>query len=171
MGEPGTQPDDITGVNIWLVKTFLYSLRIHLLRITNSTVVDQIVELKEDRRNPVPTESTAKSGVDPAHVSKTRKRRIPPPENSVIFNLNCDPEVASSQFLAEMHKSNETQEAFKRCQPFNGYIPKTWLHFIARLVWLDVINIPSEQDENKQKLLVAQREDLDLRANALSWPV
>ena len=160
---------DITGVNSMLGNMIQNSLRVHLLRITNSTVVGDIVKsvraLKRGRGNPVPTESTSKTEVDSAHISKTRKRRIPPPENSVIFNLNCDPEVASRDFLAEVHKSNDTQEAFKRCRKSN--IPKTWLHFIARLVWLDVVIAPVFDFERDHDLLVAQREDFDLKANAL----
>ncbi len=163
--EMGQHSDDITAVNMMLGELFKTSLGIHLLRITNSTAVDGIVY-------DVPTENTTKTGEDAAHVSKTRKRRIPAPENSVIFNLNCDPEAASKQFLAEVHKSNKTQEAFRECQPFNGHIPKTWLHYIARLVWLDVVISPLFDFEREKKSLIAQREDLDLKANALrKWAV
>ncbi|XP_038550733.1 uncharacterized protein LOC119884385 [Micropterus salmoides] len=93
---------DITGVNHMFGQLFEMNLRIHLLRISNSSVVDEITEsvnvLQKTKGKPLPTESTAKTGVDEAHVSKTRKRRIPPPENSVVFSLNCDPEAASKIF-------------------------------------------------------------------------
>ncbi|XP_042353205.1 uncharacterized protein LOC121951075 [Plectropomus leopardus] len=149
--------DAITGVNLMFGTLFQNSLRIHLLRIANSTVVDDII--KSVRKH--------ETGVDAAHVSKTRKRRIPAPENTVIFNLNCDPEAASKAFLAEVNKTTDTQEAFRLCQPFNRNIPKTFLHFIARLAWLDVINDPIFDFKNQAELLTAQREDFDLKAYAL----
>lgn len=145
--------DDITGVNIMLGKLFLNRLKIHLLRITNSTVVANVVKsvkaLKKIKGNPVLRESTTETGDD------------------IIVSLNCDPEAATKDFLAEVQKSNVTQAAFKQCQPINGYIPKTWLHFIARIVWQDVHDRIRDHTENKRGLLLAQREDLDLKASAL----
>ncbi|XP_073347523.1 uncharacterized protein [Pagrus major] len=162
---------DITRVNVMLGDLFLSCLLIHLLRITNSTVVINIVKyvkaLKRRKGNPSPMERTTETGVDAAHVSRTRQRLLPAPEETVVFSLNCEPVAASRDFLAEVHKSNDTQEAFRLCQPLYMHIPKTWLHFIARLGWLDVINSLFEQAENKRGARKAQGEDFDLKANTL----
>ncbi|KAI3374446.1 hypothetical protein L3Q82_006266 [Scortum barcoo] len=164
--EMSRRGNDITGVNAMLGELFLDRLGIYLFHITNSTAVNETIE-SVTGGNPVPRQGTTETEVDAAHVSKTRKRRITAPENIVTFNLNCDPEAASHIFLAEVQKSNDTLEAFKQCQPFNGHIPKTWLHFIARLVWLDVIQGPLFNFEVESESLKAQREHFDLKANAL----
>lgn len=54
----------------------------------------------------VPAESTTETEVNAAHIIKIRKTHIPPLENCIIFNLNCNPEAASKEFLAEAQKSN-----------------------------------------------------------------
>lgn len=145
--------EDITGVNFMLGKLFLHRLRIHLLRITNSTVVVNVVKsvkaLTKRKGNPVSMERSTEN------------------EDDVIFSLNCDPEAATKDFLAEVQKSNVTQAAFKKCQPINQYVPKTWLHLVARIVWQGVVDSIRDHTENKRGLLLAQREDLDLKANAL----
>ncbi|KAK2821915.1 hypothetical protein Q5P01_021980 [Channa striata] len=161
--EDKNSSDDITAVFIVLGQAFQNNLQIHLLRITNSTAVDKEVE-----GSLVPPGSPTETVDGTAHVSKSRKRRIPAPENSVTFHLNCDAEKASKIFLSEVQKSNDTQEAFNKCQPFNGHITKTWLHYIARLVWLDVVNSPLFNFEAERESLTAQREDFDLKANALT---
>ncbi|KAM4623640.1 uncharacterized protein ACJ7VT_004687 [Polymixia lowei] len=158
--------EDTTGVNMMLGQFFERGLHIHLLRIANSTVVDEIVKSvkapQKAEQNPSPKESDAETGVGTDSVAKTRKRRIPAPERFANFQLNCDAEVASKEFLAEVQKSdNQTREAFVSCQPFNGHIQKTWMHYIAGLVWLDVIN---QQNTNG---LIAQREDFDFKVNAI----
>ncbi|KAL7386065.1 hypothetical protein ABVT39_003599 [Epinephelus coioides] len=154
--DPHLTNDAIVGVNQLFGNVFENSLHVHLLRITNSTVVDNIMK----------SVSNTEIRGNATHVSKTRKRRLPPPENSVIFNLNCDPDAASKVFLAQVNKANDVQEAYKRCLPSN--IPKTWLHFIARLVWLDVINNPKFDINRLKESLVGQKEeDFDLKADAL----
>ncbi|TNN77288.1 hypothetical protein EYF80_012402 [Liparis tanakae] len=164
---PGSSNGDIAGVNFVLGQLFQSGLRIHLLRIANSTVVDDIVRSalvlrQSQKKNKAPVENATTSG----DVSRSRKRRIPAPEISVVFNLNCDPDAASDVFLAKVRASNNTREALKRCAPFNGYLPKTWLHYIARLAWLDVTNAPIFNLEHDRESLVAQRESFDLRAHA-----
>ncbi|XP_026231254.1 uncharacterized protein LOC113172486 [Anabas testudineus] len=150
--------DDILGINIMLGEFFQSSLEIHLLRITNSTHV----ELQKTEGTPIPP--TVGTESDTTHVSKSRKRRIPAPERYITFNLNCNPEEASKEFLNDVPKSNDTQAAFAKCQPFNGHIPKTWLHYIARLVWLDVVNNPQLNVDKES--MINLREDFDLKANA-----
>ncbi|XP_049889499.1 uncharacterized protein LOC126383102 [Epinephelus moara] len=87
--------------------------------------------------------------------------------DDMIFNLNCDPEAADKEFLAEVQKSdNHTQEAFKRCKP-DSDIPTTWLQHFAHLVWLDAIYVPLYGNIHKHASLIAQREDFDLKADAL----
>lgn len=161
--------DGITGVNIIFGSLFQYSLENHLLHITNSTVIENIGKsvLRKTKENPVPTESKNETGLDAAHISKTRKRRIPPPETTVDFNLNCDPDAASKDFLAEVQKSNISREALNQCRRSNRRLPKTWLHFIAGLVWMDVINDPIFDFHKLRELQTGEREDFDLKANAL----
>ncbi|XP_073346685.1 uncharacterized protein [Pagrus major] len=162
--------DDIAGVNFFIVQSIELSIHIHLLRITNSTVVDNIeqhsVRTLQNRKGS-PTGNTTETVPDAAHVSKTRKKRIPAPETTVIFNLNCDPEAASKEFLAKVQKSSDMQEALSQCQPSHVRIPKTRLHHIARLVWLDVVNNPVFDFDRNREFLIAQRGDFDLKANAL----
>ncbi|KAK2821913.1 hypothetical protein Q5P01_021978 [Channa striata] len=61
------------------------------------------------------------------------------------------------------NKNRHTGKTFNKCQPFNGHIPKTWLHYIARLVWLDVVTSPLFNFEAERESLTAQREDFDLK--------
>ncbi|XP_042353206.1 uncharacterized protein LOC121951076 [Plectropomus leopardus] len=90
--------------------------------------------------------------------------RTPPAD--MVFHLNCDPEAADKEFLAEVQKSdNHTQEAFKRCKP-KGDIPTTWLQHFAHLVWLDALYMPMYEIDKHDDLLIAQRGDFDLKAHA-----
>ncbi|XP_045898444.1 uncharacterized protein LOC123966306 [Micropterus dolomieu] len=161
--------DDVTVVNHMLGMLFQRNLRIHLLRISNSSVVDEIIEsvdvLQKTKENTVSTETTAETGGDAAHVSKIKTGQTSCSENH-WFHLNCDPEAASIDFLAEVQKSHDTQKAFKQCHP-SQLSEKTWLEFISGLAWLDVIFDQRFIAQNYNELLSAQREDFDLKANAL----
>lgn len=167
--------DDIDGVNIMLGEFFKRNLHTHLLRIANSTEVDEFVNSVRHPQRATNNgnltsskEINTKNGVNESTVAKARKRRIPAPEKYTDFDLNCDAEAASKEFLAAVQTSDSrTQEAFKNCEPNYPRLPKTLLHYIARLVWLDVINNPVLADEMGHAL-IAQREDFDLKANALS---
>ncbi|XP_059200976.1 uncharacterized protein LOC131980705 isoform X2 [Centropristis striata] len=87
--------------------------------------------------------------------------------DDLIFNLNCEPEIAGKEFLAEVKKSDSrTQEAFKSCIKDSEDIEKTVLEHVAKLVWVDAIFMPAFAMVH-QELLIAQREDFDLKADAL----
>ncbi|XP_074512250.1 uncharacterized protein LOC141780774 [Sebastes fasciatus] len=81
------------------------------------------------------------------------------PPADVIFNLNCDPEDANKDFLAEVQQSeNRTQEAFKSCKSEEE--GKSWLLHVAQLEWEDAMN-------RIVQVVVKGKEDFDLKADAL----
>ncbi|XP_041658585.1 uncharacterized protein LOC121519766 [Cheilinus undulatus] len=156
--------EDIHGVNSALGELFLHHLNTHLLRITNSA--ERADSVHEQKTKPVSAEGSNKTQGDAAHIGKARKKRLIPPENIMSFSLNCDPESSSKDFLDEVQKSNATRASYMACFPHRG-IPKTWIHYAARLVWLDVINGNMFDFRRDQDLVVAQRGDLDLKVDAL----
>lgn len=87
----------------------------------------------------------------------------------IIWNLNCDPEAAEEEFLAEVQKyDRRTQEAFIRCTPKTEDVPTTWLQHVAQLVWRDVMLLPVIAVGNDDgHSVITQREDFDLKANAV----
>lgn len=129
--------DDITVVNRMLGHFFAVGLKLHLLRIKNATA-DKLIS---DRRQPF----------------------------DMTFNLNCDPEAADKDFLTEVQKSViRTQEAFRRCKPISKQGPKTWLLYVAKLEWIDVHFLPFHAAGYRSiDSMIAQREDFDLKADAL----
>ncbi|XP_059201353.1 uncharacterized protein LOC131981072 [Centropristis striata] len=143
--------DDIYVVNSKLEKLFEHRLHIYLLQVTNSTVVKEIVKSvrKLNRMKGNPVQTRYESG----------------PEISTIFNLNCDPDAATAEFLSEVNKSNKTKKAFKRCRPQDP--TETWLPFIARLALLDVVQGSLFLFDNIHHSLKVKREDFDLKDNAL----
>lgn len=89
------------------------------------------------------------------------------PPTDIIFTLNCDPETASKVFLAEVQKSdNHTQEAFKSYMSKVSKISKTWLHEYAKIEFFNAMIHLSCGFINADSL-ITQREDFDLKANAL----
>lgn len=86
------------------------------------------------------------------------------PPNDIIFTLNCDPETVVNNFLTEVHKSdNSTQEALKR---HLSNIPKTWMQKVAMLEFFNAMIHLSCPFGNVDSIM-AQREDFDLKVNAL----
>ncbi|XP_037647231.1 uncharacterized protein LOC119501155 [Sebastes umbrosus] len=92
-------------------------------------------------------------------------QRTPPAD--VIFNLNCDPEEANKDFLAEVQQSeNRTQEAFKSCK--SKEVGKSWLLFVAYLEWqYAMFSMSRAVGEVSRTTKMNQREDFDLKADAL----
>ncbi|XP_051264669.1 uncharacterized protein LOC127368175 [Dicentrarchus labrax] len=83
----------------------------------------------------------------------------------IIFNLNCNAEAADKEFLAEVKKSDShIQETFRR---YMSNIGKTYLLQVAELEWVNAIFDLSCAIGNMDDLLIAQRQDFDLKANAL----
>ncbi|KAG8013865.1 hypothetical protein GBF38_016076 [Nibea albiflora] len=79
--------------------------------------------------------------------------------------LNCDPNAADKLFLAEVKKSDSCiQEVFKRHMTNIG---KPWLLQVAQTEWLQTIFDLSERLGNMDDLMIAQRDDFDLKANGL----
>lgn len=86
------------------------------------------------------------------------------PPSDIIFTLNCDPEAVANNFLTDVHKSdNRTQEAFKN---HVANIPKTWLQKVAKLEFFNAMIHLSCPFGNVDSI-IAQREDFDLKVNAL----
>ena len=84
--------------------------------------------------------------------------------SDMIFNANCDPEAADKEFLAKVQKS----DSFNRCKRRNGRIQKTWLPYVARLEWVDVMFLPYHAAGYRSvDSIIAQREDFDLKTDAL----
>ncbi|XP_059200975.1 uncharacterized protein LOC131980705 isoform X1 [Centropristis striata] len=128
--------DDITVVNDVLAQFFAHSLKFHLYRIKNITAGE--FDLRE---------------------------RHPPTD--MVFRLNCDPETVYKELLAGVQKSdNRTQEAFKTCNPGNGYEPKRFQVLLNRLIWENAIFIPAYAIGDASAN-IAKREDFDLQADAL----
>lgn len=132
---------DTTRLNVMFSLFFQGNLWIHLSRISNST-----------------------------YKMQTEIERTLLYTQSLIFNLNCNPEEASKEFLSDVQKSNKTLEAFNRCQPFFGYIEKTWLHYIAWLAWYNALRSPELQPNVTNEMRINLREHFDLKANAVSKP-
>lgn len=87
------------------------------------------------------------------------------PPNDVIFTLNCDPETADKDLLAEVQKSdNRTQEAFKR---YMSDVTKEWLQDVAKKDLTNAIFHLTPCALGDEDSRTAQREDFDLKANAL----
>lgn len=86
------------------------------------------------------------------------------PPKDIIFTLNCDPETAANNFSADVHKSdNHTQEAFRK--HVEG-IPKTWLQKVAKMEFFNAM-IHLACPFGNADSITAQREDFDLKVNAL----
>ncbi|KAF1383320.1 hypothetical protein PFLUV_G00130710 [Perca fluviatilis] len=130
--------DDTTVVNVMMGQLFAVSLSLHLGRITNST------------------------GNLSDHNDKQLRR------DAIIWNLNCDLEAADKEFLVKVKKSDKrTQEAFESCTPKSGYVPQTWLQYVAKLVLADVLFLPLYTGYTTDDSAIAHREDFDLKADAL----
>lgn len=134
--------EDITQLNMMLGVHFEHSLRFHLDRIKNETT---------DKDIPTLWIQTSES---------------------IILNLNCDPESTDKDFLAEVQKSdNRTKEAFENCKQ-KEYESRPWLQHAAVLEWTDKIFVVFLAKSSTEDQFTAQREHFDLRANALGkWPV
>ncbi|CAN9503338.1 unnamed protein product [Ophioblennius macclurei] len=165
-----SDPGDITGVNEAVSNLIHEHIRNHLVRITNSTYLKELVS---NRRRKTEIKTTAvtqgnltESGAETADVVKSRKRRIPPPDRFTVFNLNCDPETTDKIFLNEVMKFNATHEAYERCGRRSEF-SRSWLHHSAGLVWMDFVNSEVFDLKRYQDALRAQRDDFDLKANAL----
>lgn len=86
----------------------------------------------------------------------------------IVFNLNCDPEVASATFMAEIQKSdNHTQNAFKICNPVERDPAKSVLLNVAEMNYLDVLFRPISTMGVSSEDFYNQRGDFDLKAHAL----
>lgn len=84
----------------------------------------------------------------------------------VIYNFNCVPEAAHNDILNVVQKSdNRTQDIFKKFLASEE--PETWMQCIAQLEMLSVLLhfTPCTLGDLSSK--IAQREDFDLKANAL----
>ncbi|XP_042354265.1 uncharacterized protein LOC121951845 [Plectropomus leopardus] len=129
--------EDTTALNVNLGKFFAGCLKLHLHRIKNTTA-------------------------NRYFSSETREIRI-------VLNLNCDPETVDNDFLAKLQKSViRTREAFDRCKPKSGYSPKSWLVYVAGLELIDAMFLPLHAAGGRSTdSLIAEREDFDLKANAL----
>ncbi|TKS80353.1 hypothetical protein D9C73_013414 [Collichthys lucidus] len=90
------------------------------------------------------------------------------PIGNPIMNLNCNPETADKDFLAVVQKSDSyTQEALQRCTN-KGDMSETWLRFVAKLEFVDVLSLPYIAiGNNTVDSMIAQREDFDLKIDAL----
>ncbi|XP_059201355.1 uncharacterized protein LOC131981074 [Centropristis striata] len=139
LGENHTMNEDITAVNEMVGSYFAGCLYLHLRRINNATVEELVIS----------------------------NRSRSPDVN--FFHLNCDPEMADRQFLAELQKSeNRIREAFNRCKPNHERKAKTWLLYVAQLQWLDVFTLPLYAfGYESPESMIAHREDFDLKADAL----
>ncbi|TDH06125.1 hypothetical protein EPR50_G00130510 [Perca flavescens] len=124
--------DDTTAVNVMMGQFFAISLSIHLRRITHFT----------GNLSDINAES---------------------PKAGNIWNLNCDLEAADKEFLAKVKKSDKrTQEAFESCTPKSGYVPQTWLQYVAKLVLADVMFLPLYTGYTTFESAIAHKEDFDL---------
>ncbi|XP_041847921.1 uncharacterized protein LOC121644200 isoform X2 [Melanotaenia boesemani] len=148
LGENYSTPlhEDITKINFILGYYVTHSLFIHLGRINNGTEVD----------------------LDRFQQAEVHKK------GDTILNVNCDPEIADTEFLAEVEKSDDyTKESLQKCKPKNIFgielrDPKSWLLHVAEMEFtkaiffhFDALKFTSIGD------LLTQREDFDLRRNAL----
>lgn len=88
------------------------------------------------------------------------------PPNDVIFTPNCDPETDDKDFLAAVQKSdNRTQEAFQRLLKVSN-VPKIWLQKVAMFDFFNAM-IHLVCPFGYVDSIMAQREDFDLKVNAL----
>lgn len=71
--------------------------------------------------------------------------------------------------MDHVKKSDEhTQVAFMECKPKRELVRKTWLHDVAQLEWFDVMLLSAFATGNTTAdEIIAQRDDFDLKANAL----
>lgn len=83
-----------------------------------------------------------------------------------LKDFNCNIETFNKEFLAALQKSdNDTQEASKRCIDGVGR-HDSWLTYF---LYLDMVNIVTSlvPADISADSIIAQREDFDLRADAL----
>ncbi|XP_041847593.1 uncharacterized protein LOC121643990 [Melanotaenia boesemani] len=141
--------EDITVINFMLVYQVTLSLFVHLNRINNGT--------KDD-------------------VNRFRQTQVDN-KGEGILNFNCDPEIADTEFLAEVEKSdNYTKESLQKCKPKITAVgersdPESWLLHVAGMELSNFIllNFGAVILSFSGDLLT-QREDFDLRTNALgTW--
>lgn len=140
VGKNDTIPinEDITTLNVLMGQAFTFSLKLHVIRIKNGTLNELV------------------SSAERSH------------DDDVVFNLNCDPETADKEFLAEVQKSdNRTQEAFESCKPISDDINKSWLQHVADLEFRDIMASYFIVFGITADSMLSQREDFDLKASAL----
>lgn len=103
-----------------------------------------------------------KTATDDTLVS--RKMRSPL-EEDIIYTFNCDPETADKDFLAAVQISdNRTKEAFQR---YMSDVTKEWLQDVAKKDLINAIFHLTPCAIGDDDSRTAQREDFDLKANAL----
>lgn len=91
-----------------------------------------------------------------------QNRRIP---NGIVTTFNCDPEAADKDFLAEVQRAGNHTKALLTKVELNAQ--EIWLKKVAQLEFLDAVIKLSCPFGNPDQI-TAQREDFDLKANALT---
>lgn len=102
-----------------------------------------------------------------------QNRDIP---TGIVTTFNCDPEAADKDFLAEVQRADNHTKALLTKVELNSQ--EIWLKKVAKLEFFDAVFKLScpfghlNQNSSKERQLLAQREDFDLKANALTkWIV
>ncbi|XP_037647102.1 uncharacterized protein LOC119501083 isoform X2 [Sebastes umbrosus] len=136
--------EDTIVVNIMLGLAFAKDLMYHLSRMNSTTDVEAYESF---------------TWIDEAFQRTAA--------DDLIFNLNCDPEEANKDFLAEVQQSeNRTQEAFKSCKSKEE--GKSWLLFVAQFEWYYArFSMALAIDNISPTTMMNKREDFDLKADAL----
>lgn len=91
-----------------------------------------------------------------------QNRGIP---KGIITTFNCDPEAADEDFLAEVQRADNHTKALLTKVELNAQ--EIWLKKVAQLEFLDAVIKLSCPFGNLDQI-TAQREDFDLKANALT---
>lgn len=129
--------EDITGLNLMACYIIGKNMLLHLERLSNETL---------DEKTYMPQTRT---GTEP----------------ELVFNLNCDPSVASQTFFSAVDSlDSRTQEAFKRCKVKNN--PQAMEGIAADIWYITLLTMDKTKPGDKQKML-AQKEEFDLKQNAL----
>lgn len=91
-----------------------------------------------------------------------QNRQIP---NGIVTTFNCDPEAADKDFLAEVQRADNHTKALLTTVVLNAQ--EIWLKKVALLDYLDAVIKLSCPFGNLDQI-TTQREDFDLKANALT---